>query len=132
MVSGWPFFLSSSETHSKTLPASDISVDDVLRVLHDPPALVGLNPLVTKCESLDPSKPDLYTVHDDLKVFGLFTMDIVYEVNFSSTNDGTDTEVEAALWTTLREQWRGKKKEDNNKVEISENVTVRVCFHWTF
>ncbi|KAJ3737171.1 S-adenosyl-L-methionine-dependent methyltransferase [Lentinula guzmanii] len=125
---GWPFFLSYNKTHSKTLPASDISIDDVLHVFHDPPALAGLNPLVTKCEALDPSKPNFYTIHDDLRIFGLFKVDTVYTVNFSPTNDGTDTEVNAGLGTTLSQQWRVKEKEESQEVEISEKVTVRCIF----
>ncbi|KAJ4000992.1 S-adenosyl-L-methionine-dependent methyltransferase [Lentinula boryana] len=125
---GWPFFLNYNKTHSKTLPASDISIDDVLHVFHDPPALAGLNPLVTKCEALDPSKPNFYTIHDDLRIFGLFKVDTVYTVNFSPTNDGTDTEVKAGLGTTLSEQWRVKEKEESQEVEISEKVTVRCIF----
>ncbi|KAJ3787984.1 S-adenosyl-L-methionine-dependent methyltransferase [Lentinula aff. detonsa] len=125
---GWPFFLNYNKTHSKTLPASDISIDDVLHVFHDPPALAGLNPLVTKCEALDPSKPNFYTIHDDLRIFGLFKVDTVYTVNFSPTNDGTDTEVNAGLGTTLSQQWRVKEKEESQEVEISERVTVRCIF----
>ncbi|KAJ4489314.1 hypothetical protein C8J55DRAFT_297163 [Lentinula edodes] len=126
MVSGWPFFLSFTKTHAKTISGSDISVDDVLRILHDPPALAGLNALVTKCQVLDPSKPNLYTLHDDLRIFGLFKKDIVYTVNFLPTSDGTDTEVKAGLWTTLKEQWRVVKKGEIGEVTVSEKVTVRV------
>ncbi|KAJ3909809.1 S-adenosyl-L-methionine-dependent methyltransferase [Lentinula edodes] len=128
MVSEWPFSLSFTKTHAKTISGSDISVDDVLRILHDPPALAGLNALVTKCQVLDPSKPNLYTLHDDLRIFGLFKKDIVYTVNFLPTSDGTDTEVKAGLWTTLKEQWRVVKKGENGEVTVSEKVTVRCLF----
>ncbi|KAJ3976997.1 hypothetical protein EV361DRAFT_162165 [Lentinula raphanica] len=128
MVSGWPFFLETSKTFVKTFPAPDgVTIDDVLRILHDPPTLVGINPLVTKCEVLDPSKPAVYTIYDALPILGLFTLPIVYTVRFELTNDGTDTEVEAGMGTTIVEQWRVKQKEENQDVEISEKFNCR-CF----
>ncbi|KAJ3844858.1 hypothetical protein F5878DRAFT_670340 [Lentinula raphanica] len=126
MVSGWPFFLESSKTFVKTFPAPDgVTIDGILRILHDPPVLVGINPLVTKCEVLDPSKPNVYTIHDALPILGLFTLPIVYTVNFELTNDGTDTEVEAGMGTTIAEQWRVKQKEETQDVEISEKFNCR-------
>ena len=80
----WPFFLTHVKTYTKVVP--DISEDDVLRILHDPPVLIRLNHLVTKYEALDPSRPGLYTIYDDLTVFILFKTAIVYSANFTPTS----------------------------------------------
>ncbi|KAE9411058.1 hypothetical protein BT96DRAFT_247163 [Gymnopus androsaceus JB14] len=91
---GWPFFLTYEKTYTKVISDPNISEDDVLQVLHDPPALIGLNPLVTKCVPAldsDPSQPMVYTVHDDLRVFKVFKTEVVYSAKFTRTSDGTDT-----------------------------------------
>ncbi|KAE9411057.1 hypothetical protein BT96DRAFT_912406, partial [Gymnopus androsaceus JB14] len=125
MTNGWPFFLTYDKTYTKVIP--DISEDDVLQVLHDPPALTGLSPLVTKCVALDPSQPTLYTVHEDINVFNVFKAEIVCSVKFTRTSDGTDTQVKAGAWTTLAGKWRVKRN-DAGEIEISETLRIRCIF----
>ncbi|KAF9047967.1 hypothetical protein BDP27DRAFT_1517363 [Rhodocollybia butyracea] len=127
-----------TKTFTKTVPpnpnpspetgVAEITETDVLRVFHNPGEMISLNPLVSKFEALDPSKPNLYTVHDGLNVLGVFKVDIAYTVEFDLTTDGTDNKVLAGAGTTLVEKWRVSKKDDGTgQLEISETVTVE-CF----
>ncbi|KAF9069095.1 hypothetical protein BDP27DRAFT_1326010 [Rhodocollybia butyracea] len=119
---------------TKTIPPSpspetEITETDVLRIFHNPGEMISLNPLVTKFEALDSSKPNLYTIHDDLSFLGLFKMDVAYTVEFDPTTDGTDNKVLAGAGTTLEQKWRVSRKKGDRleQVEISETVTV-TCF----
>ncbi|KAJ3844856.1 hypothetical protein F5878DRAFT_20967 [Lentinula raphanica] len=128
MVSaGWPFFLHYTKTFVKTIPASDnISVEDVLQVLH-PPALAGPNSSVTikSDDVVDPSKPIAYTrtrtKQEVLAVLNLFTIThTVYTIKgvASWTNDGTDMKFETGRGITISQQWRVKQNEESQEVEI--------------
>ncbi|KAJ3818074.1 hypothetical protein F5880DRAFT_1291814 [Lentinula raphanica] len=137
MVSaGWPFVLHYTKTFVKTIPASDnISVEDVLQVLH-PPALAGPNSSVTikSDDVVDPSKPIVYTrtrtKQEVLAVLNLFTIThTVYTMKgvASWTNDGTDMKFETGRGITISQQWRVKQNEESQEVEILMKFDCR-CF----
>ncbi|KAJ3762857.1 hypothetical protein EV360DRAFT_34776 [Lentinula raphanica] len=128
MVSaGWPCFLHCTKTFVKTIPASDnISVEDVLQVLH-PPALAGPNSsVITKSDDVvDPSKPIAYTCtrtkQEVLAVLRLFTITHTVRIDWKATDDGTDIKFETGRGITISQQWRVKQNEESQEVEILMN-----------
>ncbi|KAF9069094.1 hypothetical protein BDP27DRAFT_746090 [Rhodocollybia butyracea] len=122
MVSVWPLLLQSTKTFTKSLPSdAEITEHDILRVLHDPPTLTCLSPLVTKSEVLDPvSKPNLYTVHESPSFLGMR-----FNIIFTADYDGINVKVHAGFWTTLDTRWRVARNVETGLIEVSETVTCQ-------
>ncbi|KAF4605259.1 hypothetical protein EYR40_004042 [Pleurotus pulmonarius] len=100
----WPFTLKSTVSTSRVL---NIPVEEVLKAVRDPAFLITLNPLVIDW-SAEPTKPNLYTIHDRLLLFGFLKTVISYTCDFSIREDGVDTETHASLGTRLRSKWRAR------------------------
>ncbi|KAF8584979.1 hypothetical protein K439DRAFT_1344575 [Ramaria rubella] len=93
-----------------------------LAVLHDPPTLARLNPLVVAMVQ-DTRDPNLYTITDRMTMFGITVgRQWAYTAKFFFTEDGVDTDIEAAAGVKLKNQWRAKAQGD--KVEVTETVTI--------
>ncbi len=123
----WPFTLKSTVSASRVL---NVPVEEVLKAVRDPAFLITLNPLVIDW-SAEPTKPNLYTIHDRLLLFGFFKTVISYTCDFSIREDGVDTETHASLGTRLRSKWRARSVSDEpGKTEVSEETTVEAsnCF----
>jgi len=130
MVSGWPLFLRSTRTFTRTIPSdAGITEHDILRVvLHSPRTLCTLSPLVTKSEVLDPvTHPNLYTNHEDIRLLGV-KLDIMCTADCTLTDDGVNVEVHAGLGTILKQIWRVATNADSGEIEVSETVDCRSLF----
>lgn len=119
----WPFFLKFSISASRVL---NVPAEEALKAIQDPVFLITLNPLVVGW-SADPAKPNHYTIHDRLLLLGFFKTVISYTCDFSTRDDGVDSETQAGLGTRLWSKWRARPISDEpGKTEVSEETTVEV------
>lgn len=121
----WPFFLKFSISASRVL---NVPAEEALKAIQDPVFLITLNPLVIGW-SAEPAKPNHYTIRDRLLLLGFFKTVISYTCDFSTRDDGVDTETQAGLGTRLWSKWRARPVSDEpGKTEVSEETTVEAFF----
>ncbi|KAJ7584400.1 hypothetical protein C8J56DRAFT_151454 [Mycena floridula] len=97
-----------------------------LALFHDPVAMCKLNPLVTKVEQ-DPADPSLYTVTDNLTVFGFYKTTTAFTIRFFPKSDGLDSVVNASAGTVLKGKWRFRTDEEGISW-ISDEVEIEAMF----
>jgi hypothetical protein len=137
-------FFTSTFSHTQTtrLPTSfPLSKSDpyqtALSLIHNPSALISLNPLVTNFEELDPQDPDIppillthpstsqspyaigqnqakkplyFRITESKPLFwGLYTAHIVFHISYLRVPDGCDTVVAAAAGVSIDGTWRVQK-----------------------
>lgn len=97
-------------------------LSSTLAVLHDPPSLARLNPLVIAVDQ-SPKDPSTYLITDRMRIFG-FSVGIqwVYSAKFTFLENGADVVVEAAHGVRLINQWRAQAI--GAGVEVTENGSV--------
>jgi carbon monoxide dehydrogenase subunit G len=101
----------------------DVPVSQVLQALHDPPAIIQLNPLVIHYEASS-SDPNFYTITDKLMVFGLWKTETKFNARFVTVDDGVDVSVAAGVGTKITNRWRVRNVE--NGTELLEEATLEV------
>jgi hypothetical protein len=117
----WPITLTRSVTGSKVIHCS---LAAALEVLHDPPSLIEMNPIVLS-KTADPSNRASYRVTDRLLVFGYFHTQTTYTCTFSFCDDGVDVDVNAGAGTKGKTRWRARAVESGT--EVCEEVSMQVC-----
>lgn len=116
-----------SVTLTRTVSSSKVinaSRDAILEVLHDPPTLIKLSPLVTGV-TVSPTDPDFYTITDKFVFLGFMSTSMNYTAKFTRTEDGITSLVNAGAGTELLNNWRVHSVEGGGYV-VTEEVTVKV------
>ncbi|CAL1695956.1 unnamed protein product [Somion occarium] len=116
-----PLLTTRSLTSTKRI---NCSLTSALEFLHDPKAIIDLNPLVIGREP-HPNDPNLYTIKDRMKVLGRY-VEFDYTAKFTFREDGCETEVRAPGGTTLKSRWTASEVEGG--VEVREEVTATTYF----
>lgn len=116
----WPLTTTRSLSFSRTTNAS---LDNILRILHDPSLLIWLNPLVIHI-SVDPCT-SVYTITDRLVVLERFQSETKYRCKFTFHTDGIETAVIANAGTKLTSRYRVHVS-PSGLTELTEQTTVEV------
>jgi len=107
----WPV---KSTASSKFINAP---VDAVLKVLHDPTAVIKLDPLVYTC-TRSTSQTGLWNVVDRINIFGLKWphLSVRYTAMFHSAPDGVSIDVEANKVLSMTNTWRVRGTKEGTEV----------------
>ncbi|KAF8216601.1 hypothetical protein K438DRAFT_1558071 [Mycena galopus ATCC 62051] len=118
-----PFFLSHQVSYTRRIAAPQPAV---LAFLHDPPAVMGLSPLIIDV-SVNPDDKTKYTIQDELVLpFGYRTK-MSYRATITLHDDGmlAETAAGAGTRTVLRYTVRAISEEET---EIEEVTNVNALF----
>ncbi|KDQ10316.1 hypothetical protein BOTBODRAFT_58219 [Botryobasidium botryosum FD-172 SS1] len=100
-------------------------IADVISILHDPPRMAHLNPLVVSVVQ-SAEDPQLYTITDKMKLGGVVPMpSFSYTARFAPVEDGVDSEVEAMGLLKSHNQWRARAIGES-QCEVTETAFVDV------
>ena len=100
------------------------SYADALKLLHDPIAMIKLNPLVTDHQQ-HANEQDTYLITDKLKIFGITKMQ-TYKAKVEKVEDGITFHVDAGSVTSTN-HWKLRRTADNEgKIEVLEEAHVKV------
>jgi hypothetical protein len=125
--------LSSKRTVVSSASTS-ASATEALKILHDPKALIGLNPLVVSAvEGPQPvtdqhaSSPpsQRYVITDKLPVVGSWCFHRSFSADFTRVKHGMDSRVDAGLGVRLYNQWRVREAEGGAVIEETIQLEVR-------
>jgi carbon monoxide dehydrogenase subunit G len=100
-----------------------VPVQEVVRLLHDPPSLMQLSPLITSV-SVDPGDATKYTIVDTLFVLGYRTT-VTYNARITLHDDGMRAESNAGAGTRTVVHYTVRAISER-VTEIEETVTVNV------
>jgi carbon monoxide dehydrogenase subunit G len=120
-------FLSSFFWPVKTAASSkfiNAPVDAVLKVLHDPTAVIKLDPLVHTCTQ-STSQTGLWNVVDRINILK-WHISLPYTATFRSQPDGVTIDVKASKLVAMRNTWQVKGTKEGTEVFMS--VQSKVCF----
>ncbi|KAJ6610058.1 S-adenosyl-L-methionine-dependent methyltransferase, partial [Mycena sp. CBHHK59/15] len=96
----------------------------VLQLIHDPPALMHLSPLIVSV-SVDPKDPAKHTIVDDLCLFG-FRTKMTYFANITIHEDGMTADVAAGAGTRTETRYAARAVPGGTEVE--EKCTINAFF----
>jgi hypothetical protein len=124
-------------TSKRTITSSvttSASVNDALGIVHKPPTLIRLSPLVvsvveapqTSAEGSLPSSLQ-YVVTDRLPIIGGWTFDRSFSADFTPLVDGMDARVDAGLGVRLWNKWRVREAAEGAIIE--EIIELEVSRH---
>ncbi|KAJ7837548.1 hypothetical protein B0H14DRAFT_1097715 [Mycena olivaceomarginata] len=117
-----PFFRSHQVSYTKQINAP---LETVLAFLHDPPALMGLSPVIVNV-AVDPKDPTKYTIQDTFVMpFGYRTT-ITYTATITLHDDGMRAESAAGAGT--RTVVRTTVRAISEGVTEVVEVTTMHCF----
>lgn len=108
---------------SKNFPAGP-TVQDVLRVLHNPQQEIRLSPIVHSVTPDPEGGEDEFIVVERVPLIGCIYVPTTYKLTWKSTPDGCEWQVEANFGTRLSS--RRKVRDENGVVVFTEDLTTRV------
>jgi hypothetical protein len=116
-------------TTSTPIPPN-ISIQDVLNLLHDHIAMMDLNPLVVSHNHIPspdivPAWDSTFLVTDQISCYFCKT-DTKYQASFRNTADGLETEFKAALGVTGKAVWKVEKRPTSESMN-PELVLVEIA-----
>lgn len=99
-------------------------VDVVLKVLHDPTAVIKLDPLVHTC-TRSTTQTGLWNVVDRIKLLNWWNVSVRYTASFQSAPNGVTIDVKANRLLTMRNTWkvRGTKEGTEVFMEVQSRVS---------
>ncbi|KAJ7054905.1 hypothetical protein C8F01DRAFT_194448 [Mycena amicta] len=115
------FFVDYHTSYSKTINAP---VKAVIDFLHDPVALMRLNPVIIDVRR-DPEDPAKYTIVDQLTMLG-WKKQLTYTARVTITESGMEAESSAGAGTTTISRFSAKEVGEG-VTELQERASVN-CF----
>ncbi|KAK7025229.1 SWIM-type domain-containing protein [Favolaschia claudopus] len=117
-----PFFSSHQVSYKRQIAAP---LQTVLAFLHDPPALMGLSPVIVEV-TVDPKDQTKYSIVDSLLLPFGFRTRISYTATIILHDDGMEAESAAGAGTRTHVRYTVRAVSED-KTEIEE-VTTANCF----
>ncbi|KAJ7110153.1 hypothetical protein C8R44DRAFT_884147 [Mycena epipterygia] len=118
----WPFFIYHHVVYTKRVNAP---LKNTLRLLHDPPALMHLSPLIVSVVN-DPEDAEKYTISDVL-VMPFGTQKITYQARITLHDDGMRAESVAGAGTRTVSRYTARAMSEG-VTEVEEIVSVNTFF----
>lgn len=115
-----PFTVNNTSFASKIVHVPLVAV---LKVLHDPVALIKLGSLATGY-TVDPTDANLYHVTDTISFLGCFHTETNFKARFTTLEDGMISDVDANFGTRVRSQWKARSIEGGTQVEVETSIKV--------
>jgi len=116
------FFRSHQVSYTKQI---NVPLQTVLGILHDPPALMGLSPLITDV-SVDPKDKTKYKIEDSLALLLGYRTKIKYTATITLPDDGMHAESAAGMGTRTNVRYTARAISEE-KTEVVEDTTI-TCF----
>ncbi|TCD71471.1 hypothetical protein EIP91_008851 [Steccherinum ochraceum] len=111
-----------SRTHSVSFSSTvHCTPEKALSVLHDPVALIDLNPLVVSRKQ-SPEDPSLWTIRDKMKTLGI-SYEFDYTARHTPHEDGASFDINAPAGVVLKNRWTVEKLAENT-VKLTEKVDI--------
>jgi len=112
---------SSTVSSSKII---DAPIADAITLLHDPPRLAGLNPLVVSVTQSHEDASEYTIVDEKISLWGRISIPTLpYNAKFLSLDDGVNVDVRAMGVVKLQNQWRAKALGED-QCEVTETILV--------